>query len=371
MNYLSLQYGSLIRWDPFLKTNYPRSQQNFKRFTLENKIHILRSPFLKKFKILFLRKLLSKKIKRDNFCNRVNWLNEKKLFFICAKHLRFIKKKKRGLQKSVFWVMPNFRKSVPRTIKKLRWERVSFFARLFLIFSYRNFKKYYTNTKLKTYFFWKASVVSNPIKVFTKVQSKKKHINIKNYNLKNRIDIVLKLLAPSTSFFILKKNFFNFNFFFFTHLIWPGEYLDILILLFKSNPFFINTKLYDSSLFFINTSTTFKKVIYYIFKIPLFSNWLVIFFNLESSLSNFSKKLKVISIETAFKAMGWIERESSELFGIFFFGKKNNRKLITDYFLKIYPMLKWVPSIGFSELSLSSDGSFVLRNIKIQNISLA
>jgi hypothetical protein len=200
---------------------------------------------------------------------------------------------------------------------------------------------------------------------------KKKNLNIKNFSLKNRVDITLRLLAPSVKFFVLKKNYFNFNFFFFSYLVWPGECLDILVLLFKSNPFFINTKLLDSSIYFSNKSSTFKKTMYYLFKIPLFSCLLLVFFNLSSNVSSFSKKLKVISIETAFKSMSWIERESSELFGFFYFGKKNNRKLVTDYFLKIYPMLKWVPSVGFSELAISAEGVFILRSVRVQNLALA
>lgn len=220
------------------------------------------------------------------------------------------------------------------------------------------------------------SVFSNKIKFFklkavTSSSLKKKNLNIKNFNLKNRVDITLRLLAPSVKFFLLKKNYFNFNFFFSTYLVWPGECLDILVLLFKSNPFFINTKLLDSSIFFSNYKGSFTKVMYYIFKIPLFSTLLVVFFNLSSNVSSFSKKLKVISLESAFKSMSWIERESSELFGFFFFGKKNNRKLVTDYFLKIYPMLKWVPSVGFSELAISAEGVFILRSVKVQNLSLA
>ena len=217
-----------------------------------------------------------------------------------------------------------------------------------------------------------SKVVSRLFKLAVAARPKlKKNLNIKNFNIKNRVDLVLRLLAPTTPFYVLKKNMFNFNFFFSTYLVWPGESLDLLVLIFKSNPFFINTKLLDSSIFFSNYKSSFKKTIYYIFKIPLFSTLLVLFFSLASNKSTFTKKIKVISIETAFKSMSWIERESSELFGFFFFGKKNNRKLITDYFLKIYPMLKWVPSVGFSELAVSAEGTFILRSVRVQNLALA
>ena len=51
--------------------------------------------------------------------------------------------------------------------------------------------------------------------------------------------------------------------------------------------------------------------------------------------------------------------------------KVSDRKLITDYFFKSFPMLKWVPSVGFTEVSLSAEGYFVNRSVKLYNAALA
>ena len=187
--------------------------------------------------------------------------------------------------------------------------------------------------------------------------------------LKSRVDIFLRLLIPGCTFYILKKKVNTFFFFFSTVVIWPKEYLDILGLLLYSNTIFINTKLFDIS----GSSNSSKKenfgfFLYYIFKVPSFSTWIVAF--VEKNLCAKGGR-DVLSIESIFKSAAWAEREVSELFGVFFFLKVSNRKLITDYFFKIYPMLKWVPSIGFSEVYLSSEGFFFNRSVKVFNASLS
>lgn len=294
------------------------------------------------------------------------------LLKLAASSDKFLKKigiNSLGAVKALLKRVNNFNLKTATNAEK-QWYFKSVFVARFVSKTFIFFSTLYSKVKVFE------NLLSTPISNFNVPQVgtkalKKRNLNIKNFNLKNRVDITLRLLAPSVKFFTLKKNYFNFNFFFSSYLVWPGECLDILVLIFKSNPFFINTKLLDSSIFFSNYKGAFTKVMYYIFKIPLFSTLLVVFFNLTSSLSSFSKKLKVISLESAFKSMSWIERESSELFGFFFFGKKNNRKLVTDYFLKIYPMLKWVPSVGFSELAISAEGVFILRSVRVQNLSLA
>jgi len=187
--------------------------------------------------------------------------------------------------------------------------------------------------------------------------------------LKSRIDIFIRLLVPGAAFLVLKKKLNTFFFFFSTIILWPKEYFDILSLILYSNIFFINTKLFD-----VTASNNIKKkkinfFLYYIFKVPVFSVWLVVFIELKKITGSSCKG--IISIETIFKSAAWAEREVSELFGIFFFFKSSNRKLITDYFFKLYPMLKWVPSIGFSEVFLSSEGFFFNRSVKVFNSSLS
>lgn len=184
-----------------------------------------------------------------------------------------------------------------------------------------------------------------------------------------RLDVFLRLIISSSIFFVFKKK--NVNFFRSIQklILWPSEYFDLLSLLLYSNPLFMNTKCFDLSAYW--NSLNFKGVLYYIFKISGMSCWLIIFINIKYKKNKYSKVNKVISQEVLFKSMAWAEREVSELFGLFFFFKSNNRKLITDYFFKIYPLLNWVPSVGFSELYLSAEGFFFNRSIKIFNSTLA
>lgn len=181
------------------------------------------------------------------------------------------------------------------------------------------------------------------------------------------LSVYLRVLVPLAPFLVVKKKSQFLKTFTGTLLIWPGELLDTLALILYSNPIFFNTKLFDFSIF-INKASY---VLYYIFKVPLFSTWLVVFSNYSHLGAPSSKNFNLISTETLFYSMSWLEREASELFGIFFFNKQNNRKLITDYFFKVYPMLKWVPSIGFSEVYVSSEGFFTTRKIKVFNSTLS
>ena len=126
----------------------------------------------------------------------------------------------------------------------------------------------------------------------------------------------------------------------YTYLIISPQSLDVFNLLLFSNPLFLNTKLFDVSAFINNLTTSTFKVLYYVYKLPTFSTWLIPFIPYENLSSNLITSPKILSIEKPFKAASWAEREVSELFGIFFFSKVTNRKLITDYFFKVYPLLK-------------------------------
>ena len=129
---------------------------------------------------------------------------------------------------------------------------------------------------------------------------------------------------------------------------------------------FANSKLFDISAYVGVASAV---TLYYIFLVPTFSSWLIVFLGAASRARG--ARSGVVSIEVLFKSAAWAEREASELFGVWFFFKKNNRKLITDYFFKMYPMLKWVPSIGFSEVYVSAEGFFANRPVKVFNSALA
>ena len=186
-----------------------------------------------------------------------------------------------------------------------------------------------------------------------------------------RVDIFFRLLLPAAMFTTVSKNYQSTLLNQFTYMIISPAFLDIFTLLLFSNPLFLNTKLFDVSAFISNAHSNTFKVLYYVYKIPSFSTWLVFFTPYESFTTNSSCRTKVISIEKLFKAAAWAEREVGELFGICFLAKITNRKLVTDYFFKVYPLLKWVPSIGFTEVYCSAEGFFANRSVKVFNSCLS
>lgn len=186
-----------------------------------------------------------------------------------------------------------------------------------------------------------------------------------------RVDVFFRLLVPAALFVTVFKSYRSVFLNTYTYLIISPQSLDVFNLLLFSNPLFLNTKLFDVSAFINNLTTSTFKVLYYVYKLPTFSTWLIPFIPYENLSSNLITSPKILSIEKPFKAASWAEREVSELFGIFFFSKVTNRKLITDYFFKVYPLLKWVPSVGFTEVYCSAEGFFSNRSVKVFNSALS
>lgn len=59
---------------------------------------------------------------------------------------------------------------------------------------------------------------------------------------------------------------------------------------------------------------------------------------------------KVVSVNEIFKCSSWVEREIWDLFGIFFQGNFDLRRILTDYGFEGYPLRKDFPLSGFIEL---------------------
>ena len=192
----------------------------------------------------------------------------------------------------------------------------------------------------------------------------------------HQVDLFLRLLLPAAPLLFIrdvKRTLFLSHFSIF---IIASEFMDLLSLVLLSNPIFVNTILFDISAFIKNSANMAFKVVYYTFKLQVFKAWLIVFLSYESLFGSSGgvsapNKGHLISIEKLFLSAGWSEREAGEMFNISFFNKVTNRKLITDYFFKIYPLLKWVPSTGFSEVYCSSEGYFTNRSVKVFNSALS
>ena len=90
-----------------------------------------------------------------------------------------------------------------------------------------------------------------------------------------------------------------------------------------------------------------RVIVYYIF----YLYFLKIRLSLFSCVN--SKNNRVVSIEKNFPNASWAEREVSEMFGINFILKKDNRNLLLDYTQNEHPMLKDFPTEGYKDLYYS------------------
>lgn len=146
---------------------------------------------------------------------------------------------------------------------------------------------------------------------------------------------------------ILKPNHF--------FLLINQEWFYALNILFKYDLFLNNSILVENSAIDTLKFSKLNKDLNFFFK----KNRIVIyysyyFYNLKLKLNvillnNFFKKNKINSIDKIYKNANWLERETSEMFGINFYNKKDIRKLLLDYSKIENPMLKDFPSEGFSE----------------------
>lgn len=96
---------------------------------------------------------------------------------------------------------------------------------------------------------------------------------------------------------------------------------------------------------------------------------------LLSVLSNLRMTVKTVisadevsdSISDLFPSAAWLEREIWDLFGIFFLGHSDLRRILTDYGFEGYPLRKDFPLSGFLELRYDEP----LKRIVIEPIELS
>ena len=66
------------------------------------------------------------------------------------------------------------------------------------------------------------------------------------------------------------------------------------------------------------------------------------------------KELKaLLSVVFLYKSAFWLERETWDLYGIYFINNSDLRKLLTNYGSKSYPLKKTYPLTGFNEVQYS------------------
>lgn len=62
-----------------------------------------------------------------------------------------------------------------------------------------------------------------------------------------------------------------------------------------------------------------------------------------------------------FPAAGWLERESWDMFGVFFEGNPDLRRILTDYGFTGYPLRKDFPLTGFLEVRFDDENKSVVH----------
>jgi len=156
----------------------------------------------------------------------------------------------------------------------------------------------------------------------------------------------------------------------------PASYLSDINQFFAFNLFFNHGFLCDQSAVDLNkTNETwltkiFKKIknqllvfsTYYIY-------WTKIRLTIFSLLPIKTNKKLLCSAETLYFNSNWLERELSEMYGIYFFQKKDSRNLLLTYSTSENPMLKRFPCEGFDEVYYNFFESNVVT-IAAENIEL-
>ena len=69
-----------------------------------------------------------------------------------------------------------------------------------------------------------------------------------------------------------------------------------------------------------------------------------------------------LSMTSIFKSAEWVEREVWDLFGIWFFGNKNLRRILTDYIFKGFPLKKDFPLNGYIHVYYNYIAGFIVMS---------
>ena len=93
----------------------------------------------------------------------------------------------------------------------------------------------------------------------------------------------------------------------------------------------------------------------------LIYNLLSISYNSRITVSvSVDEKTPIDSVTPIFSGADWLEREVWDMFGIFFLGHKDLRRILTDYGFKGHPLRKDFPLTGYVEVRYSDSEKRVI-----------
>ena len=154
---------------------------------------------------------------------------------------------------------------------------------------------------------------------------------------------------------------------FFIHV--PAKWVYPLNVFFKRDLTMWNSTLLDGSAIDCSNFKKQNNSLDYFFNnnnLVVFYVYYFYFLKIKINLSYFYntyKKNPTHSVEKLYKNANWIERETSEMFGVNFKHKKDIRKLLTDYSNFENPLLKSYPCEGFFDVFYNFfDDQVVLAN---------
>lgn len=176
----------------------------------------------------------------------------------------------------------------------------------------------------------------------------------KNYLIPLQIFLILE--KTNINFYFSNKNYFN------SYNLFINSRKNILLNFILKNEIFLNdssliensaidTKFYNNLDNFNFINKKYSNIIFYNYQI--YSSKIKLFIYFFNSFNSLNSLNKINSLDKIFPNANWIERETSEMYGIYFNNKKDHRKLMLDYSINETPLKKIYPVEGTRQVFFS------------------
>lgn len=162
----------------------------------------------------------------------------------------------------------------------------------------------------------------------------------------------LKKIAP----FLIKKTLFNGQFDIMVK-VFRNSIIPVLSIL--KNHILFQFKILTDIVVYDRPTTQFRFTVVYLLLSEQYNSRLAVF-------SHTNETLNLQTVVSVFKGANWFEREIWDLFGVFFIGHPDLRRILTDYGFAQHPLRKDFPLIGYKEIYFNEkDQRLVYKNVEI------